>query len=410
MPVKHKFLNKRITDMAALIFCILVFTWVLCAFTGQWPWSQNPYNSYTLQACSWLQGRLDLGRNYEYLELAVYHGKYFVSFPPFPSFIMLPFALFFGEQTPDGWIALFISIAGAVYTLKLFWLVMKSDKQAFFWTLFLVLGTNLVFIRLNGWVWFIAQNLCFLLSVMALYYARKGKAGLSLALWACSVGTRPLQILYLPVLLYIIWQEIKPLNQEKNIFVSVLKKRYACLIPMLIIACTYMALNLARFGNVTEFGHNYLPEFTEAANGQFNLHYIAENVKNLFRLPAAATEGKLDFYTFNGFAFWLASPLFISWLYYMVRGMVKKSSADGRLCILILAVAVVHAVTLLSHKTMGGWHFGNRYLNDLLPYVFFSILLLLPRHDRSIRFQYGLFILGMALNVVGTAAVYNYWI
>ena len=60
--------------------------WVIAAFTGQWPWQSNPYNSYALQTDSWLKGRLDLGQNYEWLELAIYQGKYFVSFPPFPSY------------------------------------------------------------------------------------------------------------------------------------------------------------------------------------------------------------------------------------------------------------------------------------------------------------------------------------
>ena len=54
--------------------------WVIAAFAGQWPWQSNPYNSYALQTDSWLKGRLDLGQNYEWLELAIYQGKYFVSF------------------------------------------------------------------------------------------------------------------------------------------------------------------------------------------------------------------------------------------------------------------------------------------------------------------------------------------
>ena len=34
-----------------------------------------------------------------------------------------------------------------------------------------------------------------------------------------------------------------------------------------------MGYNLARFGNPLEFGHNYLPEFTRAADGQFSFAY-----------------------------------------------------------------------------------------------------------------------------------------
>lgn len=94
--------------------------WVIAAFTGQWPWQSNPYNSYALQTDSWLKGRLDLGQNYEWLELAIYQGKYFVSFPPFPSYVLIPFVVLFGTNTPDHLIALAVTIIGCIYAVKLY--------------------------------------------------------------------------------------------------------------------------------------------------------------------------------------------------------------------------------------------------------------------------------------------------
>ena len=76
---------KQAMDVAALFLIVLAVHFVVAAFSGSWPWSSNSYNSYLLQTLSWLEGRLDLGQNYEWLELAIYNGKYFVSFPPFPS-------------------------------------------------------------------------------------------------------------------------------------------------------------------------------------------------------------------------------------------------------------------------------------------------------------------------------------
>ena len=76
---------QKAMDVTAVFLIILAVHFVIGAFNGKWPWSGNPYNSYLLQALSWLDGRLDLGSNYEWLELAIYNGKYFVSFPPFPS-------------------------------------------------------------------------------------------------------------------------------------------------------------------------------------------------------------------------------------------------------------------------------------------------------------------------------------
>ena len=72
----------------------LIVLWVAASFTGHWATEENPYRSYALQACAWLNGRLDLEKDYPWLELAIYEGKYYVSFPPFPSLVLLPFAAF----------------------------------------------------------------------------------------------------------------------------------------------------------------------------------------------------------------------------------------------------------------------------------------------------------------------------
>ena len=75
--------QKRIQqtmDLLGVLLIILAVHFVVGAFNGKWPWSGNAYNSYLLQAESWLQGRLDLGQNYEYLELEwSYKNKHFKS-------------------------------------------------------------------------------------------------------------------------------------------------------------------------------------------------------------------------------------------------------------------------------------------------------------------------------------------
>ena len=63
------------------IACVLVIAAVCMAFTGFWPNQDNPYKSYSLQAMAWLNGRLDLGQDYPWLELAVFQERYYVSFP-----------------------------------------------------------------------------------------------------------------------------------------------------------------------------------------------------------------------------------------------------------------------------------------------------------------------------------------
>ena len=112
------FLNRRRTEILALLTTAAVFL-VLMMFTGQWPWRANDYNTYALQADAWLHGRLDLGQDYPWLELAIYDGKYYASFPPFPSYVLLPFAACFGKSTPDHWIALAFAALAVRYAAAL---------------------------------------------------------------------------------------------------------------------------------------------------------------------------------------------------------------------------------------------------------------------------------------------------
>ena len=48
-----------------------------------------------------LREPLPLPEDVPYLELAVYGGDYYVSFPPVPSLLLLPLTFFFGMDTPD---------------------------------------------------------------------------------------------------------------------------------------------------------------------------------------------------------------------------------------------------------------------------------------------------------------------
>ena len=396
-PLKTK--NTDYINILVLCLCVTAVFFVAWTFTGQWPWKSQPYNSYILQAQSWLEGRLDLGRDYPYLELAIFNNKYYVSFPPFPSYVMLPFVLI-GWNSCDSMIAFAVSLLGAVYAFKILKHFDIESKTAIFFTLLLTVGSNWLMTAQNAWVWFIAQNMAFTLSLMAIYYALKNKIGLSLAFWACAVGCRPFQILYLPALLYLIYNAHKAVNPEDKI-IDIIKKRYLALVPMAVIALSYMILNFARFGHITEFGHNYLPEFTRSELGQFNIGYMAENLKNMFSVPE--TQNGIWQYPYaNGMCIFLVSPIFISYLVYIARSIIKHEKFDMKFMILVLAIAIIELLSITAHKTMGGAHFGNRYTNDVLPIIFIGTVMLLPKDNDWESFNYPLFFIGLAINLVGS--------
>ncbi len=373
--------KRKAALLAATVTCCLgLFLAAVGGFLG----TENPYNSYTLEALRWLGGHLDLGRNYAHLEIAEYGGRFFVSFPPFPAIVLLPFALVFGTGTPDALLSILFAAVGAYAAVRIAESYGKDKNEAFFWGLFVTVGGNLLSLMCTGWVWFIAQTMAFSLLLLAILAAKRGKTAASLFFAACAFGCRPFSVLLVPVLFYLLHKRGQRFS----------KKTLLRFLPAAALILLYAALNFLRFGNPFEFGHTYLPEFQ--AEPQFAFSYIFENAKTLFRLPAFSG-GRLTFPEFNGFAFYLASPLFISYgLSFCTH---KKKAKDHAIFVLF----VLWLTLFCAHRTMGGWHFGHRYTADILPLAFLGTMELRTRaRGTAVLFC----ILGMALHIYGFVTQY----
>lgn len=395
--------------MVAVPSALLAVMLVTTSFTGLWPTGSNTYRSYALQACAWLEGRLDVDGVYTWLELAVRDGKYYVSFPPFPSLVLLPFAAVFGADTPDHLIQWSVALLGALYAVRLC-LALGRKRHAALYALFLLLGNGFLFVALRGYVWFMAQGMCFTLSLMALFYAQRGRGGLSLACWACAVGCRPMVMLYLPVLLDTLVRNLRERGEQGSLLRLAGRRRMWAIAPLLL-AAFYMALNRARFGSAFEFGHSYLPEFTRASEGQFSLSYAAHNVPLLFRLPGPGGEnGALQYAKFDCMNLFLIDPLTVAASLVWMQAVIRRRG-PRMLRFVLPALLSANLLIVVCHRTLGGWQFGNRYLLDMLPYLFDGMLRLAPEDDdRLAALCSPLLAMGFAVNLIGTVATYNAWI
>ncbi len=362
---------------AGALFLLLHF--LFAGLSGKGLSEENFYNSYSKQCVAWLSGRLDLGENYEWLELAVFQGKYYVSFPPFPSYVLLPFAVFCGENTPDTLLTLAIALLGIACGGKI-----ARQFELGFWEsvllpLFLYCGTAVWQITVDGWVWFFAQNLSLTLTLMSFSLALDGKKGGAAFSLCCAVGCRPFQILYAPFLLLLLYRRVEG-GSFREKWKGLLLSRAWVWIPSLLLAGSYLLLNFLRFQNPLEFGHSYLPEFTHSPYGQFSLHYVGENIASLFRLPEIdGDSGKWIFPQHDGMNIFLAYPVLVWWFWLALRKAAdavrkKRPISSGWPDHILLALLVLlHLFCLTMHKTMGGWHFGNRYAIDTLPAVFTAV-------------------------------------
>lgn len=123
-----------------------------------------------------------MGKNYEWLELAVYNGKYYLSFPPLPSVVMLPLVLLFGERTPSNLVSALYGIFTAMIAYKILKKAgMKQDRAVFF-AIAYVWGSNMLWMSTSGGVWFLAQGLNMLLLTACVYFAQQ-KCGLRRIPW-----------------------------------------------------------------------------------------------------------------------------------------------------------------------------------------------------------------------------------
>ena len=389
-----------------VVLSVISYLFLMWILTGRGLFTHNVYDSYAIQANAWRMGHLDIPENYGYLEIAVYKGKYFISFPPFPSYILFPLTFIFGQNTPDSMLLWLADIVTSLYLYKLALRFKNSPRASALCALFVMLGTNVTFNMLNPWVWFWAQTLCFMLSVMAIYYAFEGKGGLCLGLWACAVGCRPMQAVFVPILLYILYR--KERNNDPDISpLGIIRKRLIWALPPCLIGGSYMLLNYLRFDNPLEFGHNYLQEFMEAEYGQFDPHYFSNNFKLLFHIPEFDDEGRMVIDHFGNLNMFIVSPFVIFAIVLVVALIAKKQWKSAMRNIVIMCFCVIYMVITMMHKTMGGWHFGNRYSNDILPWIYLTVALGLSRVKKAAKYQIPIMIFGMCLNAVGLVVVYN---
>src|SRR5512147_3256852 len=92
--------RRCVLAVGLYVFCTLVF--FACA-PRDLITEHTKFNHYALLADSWLRGRFDLGHTppgyTQNNDFASYQGRWYVSFPPFPAVLLLPWAKL--AKTPE---------------------------------------------------------------------------------------------------------------------------------------------------------------------------------------------------------------------------------------------------------------------------------------------------------------------
>lgn len=420
----------------------------------------NFWDSYSYQAQMWLNGRVDVDHR-AWLEIAQYGDKYFISFPPLPSVVMLPFVILFGGEfeTPNNLIIALFGIITACFAYASLRKINMKAWIAAFCAMAFVFGSNMLFITTMGGVWFLAQMLAILFLMCMIYCAQCDKRMTAYAMIALAVGCRPFSIVAaIPLFAYFTERDIENgviAKNSKGFFKYILGQCKYLIIPF-VIGCVYMLYNYVRFDSPFQFGHDYLPEFMyESVDGQFNVSYISSNLYKLLVYFPEITSTGLSFPMFNGFLFYIANPFFLVVIIKVVIDTIKKrfdllsilsmismllslvffieeynygneifrtlalistalavvlflvkfiydlfvEKKTGTVRIALIVAMYIGLIFTCYHKTLGGWQFGARYTADFLPLAFFYMLL--DKEWKIKWYEYAIAVFAIAFNVYG---------
>ena len=396
--MKAKFKIHFLWAFLLLAICYVV----LYSIIGQGAFSHSDYDSYTRQAQQWWNGSASLPQNVSWLEIAEYDGQFFISFPPFPSVIQFLLYPIFGFATPDNLVNTIFGLASFVLIYFIFNRKNFGDLNSAVLALLLVLGSNLFYLSVTGWVWFSAQTQGFFFSALAVYLiTSKKKEAWSFAFLSLGAAflCRPFQILYFPLMLYLLYKNIDAGSGRIRTFFSCIKY----ILPLAFIGALGAAYNYIRFDSIFEFGHNYLPEF--AQEPQFSFSYIGKNFLEILKLPTV-TDGVIEPPKFNGTLFFLVNPAYVLLVVSMVRQKFGVKQA------IYMACLVAHMLLMLAHRTMGGWQFGSRYLVDMIPFMTLIISEDLALAGKGLKSKVAalpvvLAVLGVIINVCGAVWFYT---
>jgi hypothetical protein len=396
-----EFFKRNCNIIVAIVFIFLIFIFI-DDIVGKSIIGNTQWNSYELQARAWLNGHTYLDHDYPFLELAIYQGKYFVSFPPLPSVILLPFVHLFTNNVPANLISFIVFTMEFVIIYRILKRYKNNELVNIIITIAFTFGTNLISLAIDSGVWFFAQLFNNLFCILAIDAFLKKRKTLVFFFLALAVGCRPFAAIYM--IMFFLYYLVT--DENKKIYKKILHNLLP-LIPAMIVAGLYMTYNYIRFNNILEFGHNYLPEFINAEHGQFSIYYLLPNLKNLF-FNFVHIRDNLNLSFDMPFCFLIANPVFIIYIYRSIKNYLKTKKID-LLRLMIAITLIFNIIAICLHRTLGAWQFGARYTCDLIPFVFLGYLLLSDKKKgiKLDKIEIILIIFGVIINIFGAILMYT---
>ena len=362
-------------------------------------------------------------------DIAARQTRHYVSFPPFPAVLLLPFVAVFGARTND--VIFTVVLAGLAPPLLFLFLrrlpghllgppaTAQADPpslhDALWLTLLLAFGSVYFFCSVIGQVWFTAQIVSMVLCALFLHASLSARRPvLSGVLLAGLFLTRPQMAGFGLFFLAELLRRAHPEDRYATSRADLARIRWSLVLRTLVVsALPFVALvlpallfNRARFGSLFEFGHSYLATM-QADNiqryGLFNYQYLPRNLAAVLTLlPKLLPQPPYVQISYHGVALWVTTPALLTLF------SARLTPAIRPFVLWLVATLAPIALAGLLYQNTGYIQFGNRFSLDYFFGVIVLLALLLPGCGKQTLFRV-LVLVGVAVNLFGAITFGRAW-
>ncbi len=363
---------------------------------------------YVYLAQSILQGRLDSPVYQD--DMAVFQGKYWVIYPPFPVIFVIPFVAIFGQNTNMMYIGIALAIWSIVLLLKILKKVEAEPKSRRWIILAFVFGTGYwLCLRNTAGVCWYAHVASVLPLLLALNESLGKSRGILVGLFiGCAFLSRQFTIFFFPFLLVALWISKERKNTGSRLFESAMFG-----VGLAACAGVYLWFNWARFGNPLDTGYAYLKlggilEERVRNEGLFSLSFLPFNAVYMFLQGFHVNYGDWPTSVTNVHQYWPMDPYGTSivaaspFIFFAF-----KAKWDKRLLIAMWASIVFVALGGLLYYN-NGWvqYNAQRFAVDFFPALMILVALgvkHVPEQYWKPLVVYAVFMNAVAMLVIPTA-------
>lgn len=404
--------EQRWTAIRGSIIVFIAALVVFAAVSGDRLRTHSSDNHYVYLADCLLNGRLHLDGKPPHLnDWAKFQDKWFVSFPPAPGVLMLPFVAVFGLEFNDRLFTLFFSALGPallfflLQTLNTMGRIRRKPWELYAISAIYAFGTVYFFAAVQGSVWYTAHmvgsGFLILYVLLSLGGRHPALAGLCLGV---AAACRPTFLFAFPFFLFeafhsdekkgahglLTWLRLSIPTASPG---KMAKKIVFFGLPVAVIIALLMVMNWARFENPFEFGHAHLQirwSGRIAKWGLFHYHYLSRNLAVAFTLlPWISREAPYIGISTHGLAIWATTPMLFWILWPKERDVFYSALA-------LTAIAI--AIPNLLYQNSGWVQFGYRFSLD---YMVFLMIMLAAGERKFGKLFIALTLFSFAINLFG---------